>query len=1019
MQKGQTMCANFIPAGISDANWATLPPRMQEMCRQDADYAARVAAKLKENPSAFSKTQGTVPRNLDKGVTLENSSPNLEHVRLTGNKELQEKMAVQREQVWLKNLKNDKKMAQDIIVDTIYNKEKAELMEYYQNLAKSNPDAVKFKLYEVLDDKEKAKFNEVYNRIYDEYSNDKELAKKRFNAEYSKLFQDLPIKENHAITEDELKAISHKMAMYEALNMGNEQYEKLAKSVITDRHFIKSAVHERETKAQIQQLQKEGKTEEAKALESQLIEDVKAAKVQEDKEFQQNIKLAAKLLGNADVANALAKEKFDNTVVHWDKKEKYDKNDGFEHNILNNDLREMVQEFPEFFATEVDAEQSDFSKDVMINGQLVKKHYKFSAQKYKEEMLALANEHDVKTEDEKDPYYKADYNASVGNRDTFTRDLYEKMYDRKLAAIDEQLKSKSTSLAEKAYLEQQRILTNEARNKYMKNPTWGGRKEAGKAFKTAGIDVTKDKTGWIRAGSIAADLGKAGIAGGALALGSEAVSLLKNGKYSGVVNWATSLTVKASEFGKLNFKDVKFTNGTGDGSTTGVLSNVKATGTIKGVPVELTQEGVIMDGKLVDPITLGDDVVIENIKFETQVPISASKDVNLTSNVWQMTDDGQLVKIGSQTTTETITFNDLVNVSGTTDYKGYIELTGGQGQTVRVQLDDVTLKDIIDAHGELSDVEGTGTSTGKTEIGKGTAESATGTVDDKAEITKEKSGEEHYSGNNAKNSIKWANIGWGALIGMVGALPGAIVKASKKYDKGINQFDNARIISAKHRMALRKSEQGPLKASTDRLLSTGERPDLSDVQIVPKEVYGRKVEGQEIKFKSSPHTVKKGEYPMAIISSAYGVAPGTKEYNEIAKVVYEDSGYKPGHNLRVGDKFTLRHDIEVNGKMYSPKNNYTVDAGTVKDNGLKTARLKNYGIEGGKGGYTVYDYTIMGLPPRPLRTFKNKSDAEAYMNKLNEQDKQSGKVAVPEKDVSEAKKEVERFLKGLGYKGTL
>ena len=61
----------------------------------------------------------------------------------------------------------------------------------------------------------------------------------------------------------------------------------------------------------------------------------------------------------------------------------------------------------------------------------------------------------------------------------------------------------------------------------------------------------------------------------------------------------------------------------------------------------------------------------------------------------------------------------------------------------------------------------------------------------------------------------------------------------------------------------------------------------------------------------------------------------------------------------------------------------------------------------------------MGLPPRPLRTFKNKSDAEAYMNKLNEQDKQSGKVAVPEKDVSEAKKEVERFLKGLGYKGTL
>lgn len=68
----------------------------------------------------------------------------------------------------------------------------------------------------------------------------------------------------------------------------------------------------------------------------------------------------------------------------------------------------------------------------MINGQLVKKHYKFSAQKYKEEMLALANEHDVKTEDEKDPYYKADYNASVGNRDTFTRDLYEKMYDRSL-----------------------------------------------------------------------------------------------------------------------------------------------------------------------------------------------------------------------------------------------------------------------------------------------------------------------------------------------------------------------------------------------------------------------------------------------------------------------------------------------------------------------------------------------------------------------------------------------------------
>ena len=49
-----------------------------------------------------------------------------------------------------------------------------------------------------------------------------------------------------------------------------------------------------------------------------------------------------------------------------------------------------------------------------------------------------------KTEDEKDPYYKADYNASVGNRDTFTRDLYEKMYDRKLAAIDEQLKSKKS-----------------------------------------------------------------------------------------------------------------------------------------------------------------------------------------------------------------------------------------------------------------------------------------------------------------------------------------------------------------------------------------------------------------------------------------------------------------------------------------------------------------------------------------------------------------------------------------------
>ena len=241
----------------------------------------------------------------------------------------------------------------------------------------------------------------------------------------------------------------------------------------------------------------------------------------------------AEMMAEAQVDKQVAENKFNNTVVHWNKVD-VDKKDGKNHTFIEDeDMRKYVEDNAEIFGTEVgEGEQADFYGKDKDGNRIA---YKFDSEKYKNYMLKLSSDHALDNEFANDPRYKADFYASMKDR----KDLIDKRDDANYAQI-----------------------------------VGKDRKFAKKLFEAAGIEVEKDKTNRKRWAHVGLGALKGAVAGGAVALATEYLSTTKivESKFAAIAQYSGVIPYKKV----VNYNKIHNVSLTNDVTLTGTVEGDQA-----------------------------------------------------------------------------------------------------------------------------------------------------------------------------------------------------------------------------------------------------------------------------------------------------------------------------------------------------------------------------------------------------------------------------------------------------------
>lgn len=253
-------------------------------------------------------------------------------------------------------------------------------------------------------------------------------------------------------------------------------------------------------------------------IEKKIQKTMDEANTDNNKFLTDNLDDIAKIMAETQIHKQRAENKFNKTVVNYDK--------------LDKDIKEWIQETPEDFFEPADEKTANYTQEVPVkdekgrqvfdkdgNPVTEKKYWKFSSDKFKNEMLAYSNDNNLDNDEATDATHNADYRADLQDRKKITR-------NRK---------------------------GEEAKHKF------GDRKFAAKCFKAAGIETEGDRTVGLRLAHIGKAMAKGFVAGSAAGLLAEYLSTTKVVEskffqlvqYSGSVPWSKmvhySKTVSGTE----------------------------------------------------------------------------------------------------------------------------------------------------------------------------------------------------------------------------------------------------------------------------------------------------------------------------------------------------------------------------------------------------------------------------------------------------------------------------------------
>lgn len=420
--------------------------------------------------------------------------------------------------------------------------------------------------------------------------------------------------------------------------------------------------------------------EKLEKLKNKQIEALKSGREDLFEITDKNIGKIAKIFAEAQVDKEIAENRYNKTVVHWDKDPSINENDGKRHTYLDKDIQKYVQEYPEVFGREPkEGETPDFT----VKG----KGYMFDSDKYKEQMLRMSNDNQLDNEYANDAAHRADYMANIKER--------KEVIDHRAGHPEDVARVPD-------------------------------RRFAGKCYKIAGIDIERDKTFGKRLAHVGVGIFKGAVMGGAAAALAEYLSttkiveskFFKIVEYSGSVPFAKMVQYKGSKYVEFN-KDVTLkgkVSGTQDFSVEKTVSgiaeddiNVEYSGWVPyseqasyGEWVEVVVEGEIpcRHTDYVNGVAVGEQINDHKYRDSKQVYVDGTVDVN-----------GEAYYHGQKTEHVKIPYTQKVTVDGEVYWESDVELT-----------DKVTMGGDVDYSGEVlaegeaeykGQVEASGTTVGR------------------------------------------------------------------------------------------------------------------------------------------------------------------------------------------------------------------------------------------------------------------------------------------------------------------
>lgn len=528
------MCANEI---VSKEYIAKIKPEQLEALvkngtftkNADGTYTSNVPI---GNPDAVKADNEVKGLAVESQASKEAATVPQPKVDLADNKVLQKQKYEQYKKEYTELYKKDPSILKTDIADVVYAKEKEQLATSLENGAKTVDGRILLKdryMKEFASEAETEKFKNTLNQKLAFYSDPKnaELARNKYNEAFHESHKENYIRAREEMTAAEIKLIAHREALDESVKLEDSTYSKMANSLIQNRHLNKAINTTNKYQEKIQEAIKNGDTEKAEKLKQEGAKALVKAKASETQEVEDNREELIEYMAEAKLNQEMAQERVKNRVIHWDKDGTWKEDDN--NKALDKSLRNHVMENPDLFCDEAKSgEKGDFT----ANG----KSYKFNSEKFKDYYVALSNENEIDTTDEKDAYNDADYMTSIKN-------LKRGMDHAKLQEFENELTKTYPEYADPAkradFLRKHPEI--EAKLGHMTAPDkQKDRSFQKKCAKLAGLDYEKDKTNIMRAKHVfkkafAGALG--GFAGGCLMEGFACTKVV-NGKYADIIKYS-------------------------------------------------------------------------------------------------------------------------------------------------------------------------------------------------------------------------------------------------------------------------------------------------------------------------------------------------------------------------------------------------------------------------------------------------------------------------------------------------
>ena len=528
------MCANEI---VSKEYIAKIKPEQLEALvkngtftkNADGTYTSNVPI---GNPSAVKADNEVKGLAVESSAAKDTPAAQPQKVELAGNDVLQKQKYEQYKKEYAELYKKDPSILKTDIADVVYAKEKEQLATSLENGAKTVDGRILLKdryMKEFASDAETEKFKNTLNQKIAFYSDPKnaEIARNKYNEAFHEAHKENYIRAREEMTPAEIKLIAHREALDESVKLEDSTYSKMANSLIQNRHLNEAINTTNKYKDKIQEALQNGDTEKAEKLKKQGEKALVKAKATETKEVEDNREELIEYMAEAKLNRELAEERVKNRVVHWDKDGSWKEDDN--NKALTGEMRKNVMGNPDLFCDEAkNGEKGDFT----ANG----KSYKFNSEKFKDYYVALSNENEIDTTDEKDAYNDADYLTSIKNRK-------RGMDHAKLQEFENELTKTYPEYAdpEKRADFLRKHPEIEAKLGHMTAPDkQKDRSFQKKCAKLAGLDYETDKTNIMRAKHVfkkafAGALG--GFAGGCLMEGFACTKVV-NGKYADIIKYS-------------------------------------------------------------------------------------------------------------------------------------------------------------------------------------------------------------------------------------------------------------------------------------------------------------------------------------------------------------------------------------------------------------------------------------------------------------------------------------------------